>query len=520
MPSEVTLKVLAYNVQMLDQAFWLHHHNTERAGLIGDILARSDYDVIIFSEAFDNKAREELIKRLQKTFPQRTAIVGNDDDINASQLLVASFVLGGLVGVLIGGLLGWATGRPKSDGGVFIVSRWPIVLQGQIVYRNSASEDRMGRKGVSWALINKQGFHFNVFGTHTQADKEHAWIRQLQFDQVRMMYGSAAPNWQPVLVGGDLNVDFCFERDRCAPVPPPVVDPDPPERGDRPGRVGQKAARDLAGAVVAGGQAGAPAEGCCHPNERDEMLRRLGSAMPRELSKYTYTRDRKNDLHDPKGDKDLKMNETLDYVVHSNALDHVLHPANPRPSPLRPQPLRSSLETVKYRARVDGRERDLSDHFGVVGTYTFPFVREDSNLFTGTWRCVKLDGQPDTRNHRMTVSPFGKQVLNELDGKTQHAQVHKLYPGKESYKGKILFKNTPGDKYELFDYTFNENPEFAKKYFIPSDIEMPRRRRVTQTRPRPKNELLLRNAQRSLLYAFEGWPTAEVYDDSGPGGPV
>jgi len=81
MASEITVKVFAYNVAMLDQ-FIIRAHgfkNNACAKVIANLLARSDNDVIIFSEAFDNGARQDMIKILQPTFPQRTAIVGNDD---------------------------------------------------------------------------------------------------------------------------------------------------------------------------------------------------------------------------------------------------------------------------------------------------------------------------------------------------------------------------------------------------------------------------------------------------------
>ena len=533
MPPEVTLKVFAYNVQMLDQVFTFDYHNTERAKLIGDILARSDYDVIIFSEAFDNGARQEMIKRLQKTFPARTAVVGNDDDIGIHEVVGAGFLTGGiaggavlgplgalggaLLGALVGGLFTWFSGTPKSDGGIFIVSRWPIQLQGQIIYKKSASEDRLGRKGVSWALINKEGFYFNVFGTHTQADKQYASIRGTQFDQIRVMYEALAPNWHPALIGGDLNVDFCFERDRC-PANPPDDDgdddgddgggPDRPGGGGGPIRPLPRMARDLSEVTRAGGQALATAGGCCTPNERDEMLRRLGAALPGDLSKYTYSRDRSNDLKNP-GGEGPGLGSTLDYVLHVN---------EPRQKPLRPQPRRASLATVRLRGVVKGRERDLSDHFGVLGTYTYPFVREDSNNFTGTWRCVKFNNQPDTHGHRLTFAPFGKQVLDVFDGKKRYTYIHQLYPGKEN-TGRIIFRVLPAGNFVEYEYTFNSNEDFLQ-YFIPSEIELPRRRRTRQTRPRPKNELFLRNAQRSMLYAFESWPPVEVQDDFRPGGPV
>lgn len=493
MPSETTLKVFAYNVQMLDQLNSLEYKNDERAVVIANQLANSDYDVIIFSEAFDDGARKEMIKILQGRFPQRTAIVGNEDE-NTFARITGLFLLTGvtfglttgpffaIVGAVAGGLLGWLTGGrpPKSDGGVFIMSRWPIVMQGQIVYKKSAAEERFGKKGVSWALINKEGFYFNVFGTHTQADAQYDSIRDSQFDELRNMYERVGLYWHPTLIGGDLNVDFCFDKDRC------------------PGN--------------------APRTGCCTTHERDDMFRRLGASLPRDLSRYTYTRDPANDLkQSPNGRRpwDPPVDDPPAPGL-GTTLDYVLHASDSRPT-LRPQPVRSSLETVRLRGVVDGRERDLSDHFAVLGTYTFPFKREDSPRFTGTWRCIKFNGQNETRSHRFTCLPFGASVVNELEGQISNFRIYQMSPGGEN-SGKIVFKNVSTNQLVEYDYTFNQNRGF-EQYFIPGEVAFPRGRRLLQQRPRTQNELFLRNPTRSMLYAFESWLPVEIGDFS-RGGPV
>lgn len=530
MPPEVTLKVFAYNVQQMDQLFFLKYHNEERARVMAHALARSDYDVLIFSEAFDNSARREMLKILLPVFPYRTAVVGNDDDISAQEMLGGSALLGAIsggaafgpwgaaIGAAVGffgsAFLGFITGRPKSDGGVFMMSRWPVQFQAQVIYKRAAEEERFGRKGVGWAMFNKQGFYFNVFGTHTQADAEYAGIRRSQFDQIRAMYEAVAPNWQPAIIGGDLNVDYCFDRDRCQGGPPDGgggsgggpggggIDPERPDTGPRTPL--PRASAEVARAVARGA---ATAGGCCSQAERNDMLTRLGASPPADLSRFTYTRDRSNDLKNPGGEGG--SNSTLDYVLHVTA------PGRP---PLRPQPRRSSLETVRLRGVVDGRERDLSDHFGVLGTFTYPLVRDDSTLMTGTWKCVKFKGQPDTHNHRLTFAPFGRQVIDEFDGRRLHSYVHQIYPGPND-SGRIIFKMLPAGNLVEYEYKFNRNQDYLR-YFVPSEIELPRGGRTIQTRPRALNELFLRNAQRSMVYAFEHWPPVAVGDDFRPGGPV
>jgi hypothetical protein len=528
----MTLKIFTYNVYMRDQLGRLEHYNNSRARAIANFLAHSDYDVLVFQEAFDDGARNELYRILGPIFQYRTTIVGNEDDIKI-QLVVggstlAGFVFGALapasllvvlgapvLGFLGGAALSWLTGKPKSDGGVFMMSRWPIQLQGQILYKQSAGYDRFGKKGVSWALIDKLGFHFNVYGTHTQSEGERE-IRTSQFKQLRAMYEATASNWQPALIAGDLNVDYCFERDRCpaAPLPGgdgdgrdgPVLPRDNP-RDDRPGR-GRDDPPGPPTIVV-------PA--CCKPDERVQMLGTLGASVPGDLSKYVYTDDPANDVEK----RGTGLGRCLDYVLH--AQEPRKEPE--RRVPLRPQPRRASLETIKPRGMVGGRERDLSDHYGVLGTYTYPFVREDSDLFTGTWRCINFNNRPDTRNHRVSFTPFGKHVLNEFQGQPpQHAYVYQLYPGREdpaskTVSGRIIFGNIPAGTFTEYEYFFKPNPTFSG-HFTPTEIQLPRRGRTTETRNRSKNELLLRNARQSMLYAFEHWPPIGIGDDFRPGGPV
>lgn len=538
MPSEITVKVLAYNVAMLDQFFIKGQgfRNKDRAKVIANLLARSDNDVIIFSEAFDNGAREDMIKILQPTFPERTAIVGNDDDIKISQVLLATAALGGkiggvwgaIIGLAVGGLAVWLTGSPKSDGGIFIMSKWPIVLQGQIVYKKSASEDRLGRKGVSWALINKEGFYFHVFGTHTQADAEFYSIRQAQFSELSAMTQAVGMLWQPALIGGDLNVDFCLDKDRC---PPPVVDAPPVI--DRPRGPGGRIidgrildGRDIDGPTIGGGGDAdvpfTPGGDCCDQQGRVDMLRALKAALPGNLSRFTYTSDPNND-HGGIINWPRRPPPPPPPSPRGTTLDYVLYVKDPSTRPyLRPVPLRTSLETVRLRGVVAGREMDLSDHHAVVGTYTFPFKREETTRFVGTWKCIKFNNQADSHNHRLTFHVFGKNMINEFDGRKEGEIIHHITPGKETAKeksGKVVIKNLVNNKLVEYDYLLKSNEEF-KRYFIPGDVTLPGGKRLLQQQPRPQNELLLRNATRSMLYAFESWLPVEIGEIRPSGGPV
>lgn len=170
------LNVFSYNLYMLTPPV-ASTEQTERAIEIPNHV--HNYDVLILSEAFYNSARDnELIPRLAAEYPYRTPVV------DAS---------------------GYA-----DDGGVFIASRFPIDTFAQIVYSDCNGSDCLAAKGAMYARVRKRGRTYHVFGSHTQAwnDTTNVATRILQFNQLRQFIAALnLPASEPVLVGGDLNVD-------------------------------------------------------------------------------------------------------------------------------------------------------------------------------------------------------------------------------------------------------------------------------------------------------------------------
>jgi len=436
MATEITLKVLSYNVFMRDLGgdflgikativdiiadigrglgltdanVDLKFVNNQRAELIGNLIAQGDYDVVVFQEAFDNGARDKLREAVARGgFRHSSKVVGKD-----------SF--------------------SGSDGGIFIMSKWPFLDGGEIVYVNGFGDDKRAQKGVLWALIEKEGFLFNVFGTHTQSG-DHAPRRTGQFLEFRKMLDKIGLYWIPALLAGDFNVDY----------------------------------------------ANAP--------ERENMLRTLQAAMPENRSRHTPTSDPGNEL---KGDQDQPT--TLDYVLYAN---------DPQPSPIRPRPRSSALETIRFRTPYDVythprmRERkitlnDLSDHYAVLGTFTFERPREDWRRFAGTWKSVVFNNQPDPRDWRLTFDLHGRNILSVINSQTYEANIHQIKPGQET-RGEIVFWNRTLKRHEKFFYGLGQNNKF-KDHFQALN-------RVPKFPP-TLNELMLRSADgtRTTLFAFESY---------------
>lgn len=169
------LNVLAYNVWALLPGI-VSKSVSERLNLLKDKL--NGYDAIVFSELFDNSRRETFLAALKSEYPYQTRVVDRSGSI--------------------------------EDGGVLIVSRWPIDNESQIVFNECDAEDCMSAKGVMYTKINKGGNPYHIFGTHTQAwtKAENQATRLNQFQQMRDFIDSKNINSdEPVIIAGDLNVD-------------------------------------------------------------------------------------------------------------------------------------------------------------------------------------------------------------------------------------------------------------------------------------------------------------------------
>ena len=177
-PKRETLTVLAYNAFMRVEILF-NDGQEERARLIPRHLR--GFDVIIFSELFDNSVRGLLLGGLT-SHPFKTSVVGED-----------SF--------------------PQQDGGVVIASKWPIWAEEERLYGRVYSPnegDAFAQKGVKYACISKNGRHYHIFGTHTDAGNMAGdrTARRSQFILIdEFIFRLRIPRDEPVIVGGDLNVN-------------------------------------------------------------------------------------------------------------------------------------------------------------------------------------------------------------------------------------------------------------------------------------------------------------------------
>ncbi|URM89009.1 sphingomyelin phosphodiesterase [Streptomyces sp. MRC013] len=189
------LKVLTYNVFLFSRALYPNWGQDHRAGAIPAAPFFPGNDVVVVQEAFDNTASDALMRNAAARYPHRTPVMGR-------------------------GTSGWdATAGSYSpvafeDGGVAVLSRWPILRREQYVYEDACGADRHSNKGFVYAVLDVGGRRVHVVGTHAQSTDpgcsagEAEQIRSRQFKAVdAFLDGKAVPASEQVIVAGDLNVD-------------------------------------------------------------------------------------------------------------------------------------------------------------------------------------------------------------------------------------------------------------------------------------------------------------------------
>ncbi|RDI64104.1 sphingomyelin phosphodiesterase [Nocardia pseudobrasiliensis] len=194
-PATPALKVLTYNTFLMSTNLYPNWGQAHRAK---EIVAADFFrgnDVVVLQEAFDNDISESLKADAARQYPNQTPVVGRSKD-------------------------GWdATSGHYSDntvedGGVIVMSKWPIVRKEQVLFENGCGVDWTANKGFAYVVLNVNGAKVHFVGTHTQStdsrcrDGEAVSDRGKQFRQIAaFLDGKKIPANEQVMVAGDLNVD-------------------------------------------------------------------------------------------------------------------------------------------------------------------------------------------------------------------------------------------------------------------------------------------------------------------------
>ena len=178
------LKILTWNIYMLPYCSWIHG-NCKRARGIAKELSASDYDIIVFEEAFDFLARNILRSKLSKTYPYMYG--------PANQSLLSL----------------------HTNSGIWVVSKVPLKKLEEIEYSYRYGIDAMARKGAVLFEGEWQGNTFQLAGTHLQADSPDT-IRREQCQEIssKLLKKYSRTN-VPQIVCGDFNIEMDDQTNYC-----------------------------------------------------------------------------------------------------------------------------------------------------------------------------------------------------------------------------------------------------------------------------------------------------------------
>ncbi|CAM4349277.1 sphingomyelin phosphodiesterase [Bacillus manliponensis] len=193
---EDALKVMTHNVYMLSTNLYPNWGQQKRADLIGEAQYIKNQDVVILNEVFDNSASTYLLNNLVDDYPHQTPVLGRSNGSEWDQ------TLGSYSKVAI------------EDGGVAVVSKWPIVEKMQYVFQTGCGPDAQSNKGFVYTKIKKGNEFIHVIGTHLQAEDNMCLstspeaVRALQMKEIQtFIHNKQIPANEYVLIGGDINVD-------------------------------------------------------------------------------------------------------------------------------------------------------------------------------------------------------------------------------------------------------------------------------------------------------------------------
>ena len=170
------LKILSWNIYMLPPLIKFTG-KLKRAKHIAAFLKDSDYDIIVFQEAFHRKARKHISKGLKESFPYQLG------PANRKKISI------------------------KLNSGIWIWSKIPLEELGTIQFNNCVNENCMARKGALLAQ-GKHGKHtFQVLGTHLDSGGRQK-ERNKQCEQIKAFLDKHKKDKIPQFVCGDFNTLF------------------------------------------------------------------------------------------------------------------------------------------------------------------------------------------------------------------------------------------------------------------------------------------------------------------------
>ncbi|HEY9046467.1 MAG TPA: sphingomyelin phosphodiesterase [Ohtaekwangia sp.] len=174
--SAKSIKILSWNIYMLPAIVKIKGRS-DRAAAIGDILSKSNYDIIVFQEAFHLRARRKIYRQLVKAYPYQAG--------PANKKLLSC----------------------RTNSGLWIFSKHPIVHSYDMIFANRSGIDAFSRKGGLLAEIMIHNQPVQIAGTHLQSSGGD-WIRHSQCVEFyhKLLKEYSRPG-VPQVICGDFNIN-------------------------------------------------------------------------------------------------------------------------------------------------------------------------------------------------------------------------------------------------------------------------------------------------------------------------
>lgn len=180
------IRLLTWNIWMMPRWTLQSPQNGSRAAAIAQELLQSDFDVLCLEKAFDGGARTVMRRILEARYPYQYG------PVNAS-----------------------APGLIKINGGVWVLSRTPLVTYREIKFDRAVGIEKASSKGAMFLTGKIGGQTFQLIATHLQGESGprytpgHQLIRDAQMRQIAtQLIAPFADPALPLFICGD----FCTPR--------------------------------------------------------------------------------------------------------------------------------------------------------------------------------------------------------------------------------------------------------------------------------------------------------------------
>ena len=184
---EDDLTILSWNIKMFSAPYgWLHNRIERAENIIQSLKNSTNYDVILFQEAFSSKIRKQIYRGLKLLYPYQ---IEPEDHFNFF----------------------------KTNSGLWAISKMPIELIDQISFSKLKEWDWMSSKGAKLYSVIKNDKEILLINTHLQSDYKtnYSSIRRSQYNEINL--GLILPYVKinkPLILCGDLNISNVVNLDK------------------------------------------------------------------------------------------------------------------------------------------------------------------------------------------------------------------------------------------------------------------------------------------------------------------